>query len=65
MNKNDLTIFQNINQRIVDGLQSYPTDVTELAIKAVQLSEKMPMNDVLEALRGQVRTIVRKHGGQP
>ena len=65
MSKADSTVVPDVNQLIMEKLQSYPNAVSELAIKAIQLSEDLPEATVFEALQGLVRDAARKHGGEP
>jgi len=63
MSKSNSTMLPDVNQLIIERLQSYPEAVAELAVKAVQLSENLPEATVFEALQGLVRESARKHGG--
>lgn len=65
MSKADPTILPDVNQLIIEKLRSYPDDVSELAVKAIQLSEDLPEATVFEALQGLIRDAARKTGGQP
>jgi hypothetical protein len=49
-----------VNQMIIKKLQSYPDSVSELAIKAIQLSENLPEVTVVEMLQTIVRDVSRK-----
>jgi len=63
MNKTDLTFSPDINQLIVERLKSYPKVVSELAIKAIKLAEKLPEATVYEQLQTLTRDAARKHEG--
>jgi len=64
MSKDRPIIPPDVNRLIIDKLRSsYPDDVAELAIRAVQLSENLPETSVFEALQGLVREAARKRGG--
>ena len=49
-----------VNQMIIKKLRSYPDSVSELAIKAIQLSENLPEVTVVEMLQTIVRDVSRK-----
>lgn len=53
----------DINLRIMQKLKDYQPDVSELAIKAIQLSEHLNEPSVVDALHGHIREIVRRQTG--
>ena len=63
MSKPDQTALPDVNTLIVEKLKLYPPAISEMAIKAIQLSEDLPEATVFEALQGFVRQVARKHGG--
>lgn len=63
MSKTDETILPDVNELIIEKLKLYPPAISEMAIKAIQLSEDLPEATVFEALQNYVREVVRKHGG--
>lgn len=63
MSKDNQILHPDVNQLIIKKLQSYPDAVSELAIKAIQLSENLPEATVFEQLQGLLRDVARKHGG--
>jgi hypothetical protein len=60
MSKDNRVMPPEVNQMIIKKLRSYPDSVSELAIKAIQLSENLPEATVFEALQGMVRDLARK-----
>jgi hypothetical protein len=64
MSKADPTALPDVNQLIIEKLRSYPAVVSELAIRAIQLSEDLPEATVFEMLQGHIREASRKHGGE-
>ena len=54
----------DVNQLIIEKLRSFPDAVSELAIKAIQLSEDLPEATVYELMQGLIRDIARKDGGK-
>ena len=63
MNKTEQDL-PDVNKRIIEKLQkNFPTGVSELAIKAIQLAEQRSVQAVVEELLGHVRQIARKQGG--
>jgi hypothetical protein len=64
MNRDDSVISPDVNQLIVDKLKSYPPEVSDLALRAIQLSESLPEATVFEALQGHIRDLVRRRGGR-
>ena len=63
MSKSDQTVLPDVNALILEKLQLYPPAISEMAIKAIQLSEDLPEATVFEALQSFVREVVRRHGG--
>ncbi len=54
--------MSEINDLIVVKLQKYPKDVADLAKKAIELSDELPVQTVTEQLESVVRQIVRSGG---
>jgi hypothetical protein len=50
----------DINQRIVERLQSYPAKVAEVALKAVELAETQSERSVAEQIEALVRRVQRQ-----
>jgi hypothetical protein len=63
MSKDNATISPDVNRLIVDRLNSYPLEVKQLALKAIQLSETLPEETVFETLQGHLREATRRQGG--
>jgi len=56
--------YPDINKLIIEKLKAFPDAVSELAIKAVQLSEDLPEATVYELMQGHIRDTARKDGGE-
>lgn len=54
----------NINALIIEKLNSYPPEVRELAIRAVQLSETLPEAAVADQLLVVIRKLARPQEGE-
>lgn len=52
----------DLNRLIVEKLDQYPSDVRDLAVRAVELSTSNPEQAVTEMLKGLSRDLVRKKG---
>lgn len=48
------------HQLIRDKLKKYPSDVQELAVRALEFAESMPEMSVAEQLKGVVRQIIKE-----
>ncbi len=48
------------HQLIRDKLKNYPSDVQELAARALEFAESMPEMSVTEQLKGVVRQIIKE-----
>jgi hypothetical protein len=64
MSRHEPTELPHVNRRIAERLGEYPEAVSELAMRAIELSETMSENDVFEQLQQLVGKIDRKHGGE-
>lgn len=62
MTKTDQTVLPDVNELIIEKLKQYSPAVSEMAIKAIQLSEELPEATVYEALQGFVRDLARRNG---
>lgn len=62
MNKSESVATQNVNQLIVDKLQVYPSKISELAIKAIQLAETNSERNIIEYLHSYIRQMIRRNG---
>ncbi len=65
MNRDRSVLSPDVNQLIIEKLKSYPDEVAELALRAIQLSETLPEATVLEALHGDLRALTRRQGRNP
>ncbi|MEW6275502.1 MAG: hypothetical protein AB1556_10395 [Bacillota bacterium] len=54
----------DVNALIIEKLNSYPPEVRELAICAVQLSETLPETAVADQLLALVRKLARPQEGE-
>lgn len=63
MSKIDPIVRPDVNELIIEKLGMYPPDISELAIKAIQLSENLPEATVSEALQSYIREVTKKHRG--
>lgn len=64
MHKSDSTFIPDVNQLILERLKTYPEAVSELAIKAIRLAEKLPEATVYEQLQTLTRDAARKYGSK-
>ncbi|MDH7576986.1 MAG: hypothetical protein QHH75_03985 [Bacillota bacterium] len=55
----DNNVSEDINALIVEKLSTYSTEVRELAIRAVQLSETLPEATVADQLLVLIRKLAR------
>ncbi|OGV63874.1 MAG: hypothetical protein A3K18_35015 [Lentisphaerae bacterium RIFOXYA12_64_32] len=63
MSKNEPDLPE-LNALISEKLSAFPPGVMKLATKALQLSDQLPEQAVVEALMGHVREIARQQGGR-
>jgi hypothetical protein len=56
-------LLPDVNALIIEKLNTYPTDVRELAIQAIRLSESFPEASVAEQLQTIVRKLARQQEG--
>jgi len=47
-------------QLIRDKLTKYPSEVQELAVRALELAESLPESSVTEQLKGVIRQIIKE-----
>lgn len=62
MRKIDQIGSPDINELIIKKLERYPPDVSEMALKAIQLSEDYPECTVFDMLLNFVRDVARNQG---
>ena len=51
-----------INDLIIEKLKAYPTDVQQIATKAIELSENQPEITVRERIEAEIRKMIKMDG---